>query len=54
MPDQELISKLRAEGYPVATTCRSLDIPRSTYYRKGKQPGMVSNPDRFAAAFSNL
>jgi transposase InsO family protein len=42
MPDQELISTLAAEGYPVATTCRILQIPRSVYYRKRKQPKRAS------------
>ncbi|MBM4167678.1 MAG: IS3 family transposase [Ignavibacteria bacterium] len=42
MPDQELISKLAAEGYPVATTCRILQIPRSNVYRKSGQATMKS------------
>ena len=36
-----LVRELAAEGFPVAVTCRVLNVPRSSHYeRAGREPSI--------------
>lgn len=41
-----VVSELNGKGCTVSVSCNSMDIPRSTWYRRRKKGSLVSMPRR--------